>query len=103
MRRPSSTELSAEDRSLTRRWAFAVTSFYSAIVIVMIAVALATSTADRTIVATNSESTHPMQDRADARSHTPMPYGSLPNMGVACMGSQPCMNEQTRRITEAKR
>jgi hypothetical protein len=79
MRRPLSTELSAEDRSLARRWAFAVTSFYSIIAIVVVAAALMTSTADKTSVVARAEPQHPLQDRSGTASYVPVPYGSLPN------------------------
>ena len=83
MRRPLSTELSAEDRSLARRWAFAVTSFYSIIAIAIVAVGLATSTADKTTVVARVEPQHLLQDRSGTASYGPLPYGSLPNAVAA--------------------
>jgi hypothetical protein len=80
------TELSAEDRSLKRRWAIAVTSFYSVIVLVIVAAALASSTADKTTVVASAEPQHSLQDRSGAPSHRLLPYGSLPN-AVAASGA----------------
>jgi hypothetical protein len=98
MRRPLGTELSAEDRSLARRWAIALPSFYSTIlVIVMIAAALASSTATKTTVVASSEVKDPLRDQSDNRLYRPLPYGSLPNVATACAASQPCIGKgQTR-------
>jgi hypothetical protein len=80
MRRPLGTELSPEDRSLARRWALALSSVYSTIlVIVMIAAALASSTANKVAVVASSEAKAHLSDRSDNRLHRPLPYGSLPN------------------------
>jgi hypothetical protein len=80
VRRPWGTVLSPEDRSLARRWALALPSVYSTIlVIVMIAAALASSTANKVAVVASSEANAPLSDRSDNRLHRPLPYGSLPN------------------------
>jgi hypothetical protein len=86
MRRPLNTELSAEDRSQTRRWAIAVTSFYSFIILVIVATALVSSTADKTTVVASAEPQHALQDRSGTPSHRLLPYGSLPN-AVAALGA----------------
>ena len=83
MRRPLTTELSVEDRSLARRWAFAVTSFYSIIAIVVVAAALATSRADNATVMARAEPQHFWQDRSG-----PALYGSLPNLIAARAAKQ---------------
>jgi hypothetical protein len=89
MRRPLAVELSAEDRSLARRWVAMSGSVYWTIVMVMIAAMLATSTADKAAVASKREQTSLSQDRSD-----PLPYGSLPDIArpiPACNASQPCI------------
>jgi len=83
MRRPLGTELSVEDRSLARRWALAVTSFYSILAIVITAAALMTSTADKTTVVARAEPQRLLLDRSGTASYGPLPYGSLPNMVAA--------------------
>jgi hypothetical protein len=58
MRRPLSSELSAEDRMLARRWAIAVTAFYSTILILTVGGVLTAGTPSRTdnvSVVANSE------------------------------------------------
>ena len=100
MRRPLSAELSAEDRSLARRWAITSASLYSTIIIVIFAALLASSRADRVRVAAKSEQKDLLQDRSGTR-----PYGSLPNMVQsipACTASQPCMGPQTNGVAGAK-
>jgi hypothetical protein len=87
MRRPLGTELSVEDRALARRWAFALTSFYSILAIVIVAAALATSTADKATVVARAEPQHLLQDRSGTASYVPSPYGSLPN-AVAARANQ---------------
>jgi predicted PurR-regulated permease PerM len=86
MRPPLDTALSAEDRSLTRRWAIAVTSFYSTIVMVIVAAALVSSTADKVTAVASSGPQHVSRNQPVAR-----PYGSLPNLTAACAPPQPCM------------
>lgn len=81
-------ELSAEERSLARRWALTGASLYSIIVILIIGALLATSRADKVTVAATSERKDFPQDRATMR-----PYGSLPNTAQsipACTTTQSC-------------
>jgi hypothetical protein len=88
MRRPLAAELSAEERSLARRWVLASASFYSTIVILIIGALLLTSRADKVTVAATSERKDFPQDRSTMR-----PYGSLPNIAqsiLACTTSQSC-------------
>lgn len=81
MRRPLDNEFSAEDRSLTRRWAVAVASFYSTILIVaMIAAALVSSRADKVTVVASAAPKQLIQDRSGRQPYRPLPYGSLPNV-----------------------
>jgi len=98
MRRPLGTELSTEHRSLARRWAIAIPSFYSTVaVIVMIAAALVSSTADKVTAEANSESKGVLRDQSGARPYRAPLYGSLPNLAAACEAQQPCMGlGQTR-------
>ena len=103
MLRPLNTELSAEDRSLTRRWAIAVTSFYSTIVLVVVAAALLSSTADKVTVVASSEPQHVPRDQSGPRPYSPLPYGSLPNLAAACTTAQPCMPDQARPVKQAER
>jgi hypothetical protein len=87
MRRPLAVELSAEDRSLARRWVVASASFYWTIVIVIIIAMLASSTADKATVVTGSGQKEPRPGRAGL-------YGALPNparLPTACTASQRCM------------
>jgi hypothetical protein len=99
MRRPLAVELSADDRSLARRWVAMSGSIYWTIVIVIIAAMLATSTADRAAVETGPEQTNLTLDRSD-----PLPYGSLPNIArliPACTTSQPCVARKASRVGAA--
>jgi len=91
MRRPLAVELSAEDRSLARRWAAMSGSVYWTIVIVISTAMLASSTADKATVATGSAQERFAQDRSD-----PLPYGALPNLAQpTCRTSQPCLARKT--------
>jgi hypothetical protein len=93
MRRPLAAELSAEDRSLARRWAIALSSFYSTIVVIVIVAAVLTgSTASKLTVVASSEQKNLVLDRSGAR-----PYGSLPNIVAACTASQPCIDQGRTR------
>jgi hypothetical protein len=84
MRRPLGVELGAEDKSLARRWAIALPSFYSSIlVIAMIVAALASSTADKATVVASSESKNLLLDHSSTRPYRPLPYRSLPTMVAA--------------------
>jgi hypothetical protein len=88
MRRPLSAELSADDRSLARRWVIGTASVYWTIAIVLFGAVLASSSAEKVTVAAKSERTVVQQDRLGVR-----PYGSLPNIAQAilvCTASQPC-------------
>jgi hypothetical protein len=88
MRRPLAVELSAEDRSLARRWVAMSGSVYWTIAMVMIIAMLATSTSDKTGLVTRPEETNLSQDRSD-----PLPYGSLPDVARSpgCTASEPCI------------
>jgi hypothetical protein len=105
MRRPLIAELGAEDRSLARRWATAFGSFYSIILVALIAAVLASSTADKAatdeaFVVARSERKDLAQDRSVIR-----PYGSLPNMVQpisACAALQPCMAVKASGAGEEK-
>lgn len=105
MRRPLGTELNTEDRSLARRWAIAIPSFYSTIVVItIVAAALTSSTATKSTVVPSSEQKDLLQDRSGAQLYRPVPYGSLPNLIAACTAPQPCMGQgQTRRCDQAER
>lgn len=84
MRRPLGAELGAEDKSLARRWAIALPSLYSLILILaMLVAALVSSTADKATVAATPSSENISQDRSGIRTHGALPYGSLPGMVAA--------------------
>jgi hypothetical protein len=95
MRSTSGTELNSEERSLVRRWAIAVTSFYTAIAIALFA-ALAMSTADRTTVVATSASSQLLQEQG-SQTNRRLPYGSLPNGISDCTAPQACKDRQTRQ------
>jgi len=89
MRRPSGTELSAEDKSLARRWAIALPSLYSSILIIaMLVAALVSSTADKATVVASPPSKNLWQDRSGIRTHGALPYGLLPSMVAAWSGTK---------------
>src|ERR1700744_961270 len=88
MRFTSDAELDSEERSLVRRWAIAVTSFYTAIAIALFA-ALAMSTADRTTVVATSASSQLLQEQG-SQTNRRLPYGSLPNGISDCTAPQAC-------------
>jgi hypothetical protein len=88
MRRPLAAELSAEERSLARRWLLTSGSLYSIIVILIIGVLMMTSGADKATGTATSERKEFSLDRSPMR-----PYGSLPGTVQsipACTASQSC-------------
>lgn len=89
MRRPLAVELSAEDRSLARRWLITSASLHWTIVIVIVAAMPACSRADKVTAVTGSEQKELWPDRSG-----PRPYGALPNLArlpAACTAAQRCM------------
>jgi hypothetical protein len=88
MRRPLAAELSAEERSLARRWALTSGLLYSTIAILAIGALLVISKADRVAVAAKFEPQDLLRERSPMR-----PYGSLPDTAwstAACNASQFC-------------
>jgi hypothetical protein len=84
MRRALRTELGAEDRSLARRWAIALPSSYSLIIVIaMIVAALASSASDKATVVAGFDSKNPLLDRSGKRPYRPSPYALLPSMVAA--------------------
>ena len=89
MRPPLSIGLSAEDRSIARRWAITGASIYWTIAIVIITALVMSSKADKVAVPVSSERSDLSQNRSGLR-----PYGSLPNMDhsiAACAASRTCV------------
>jgi hypothetical protein len=87
MRRPLAVELSAEERSVARRWALASAALYS-IAILAIGMLMMTSRAYKVAAAASSKGKGLPQERSTMR-----PYGSLPNAArstSACTASQSC-------------
>jgi hypothetical protein len=96
MRRPLSAELSADDRSLARRWVIGTASVYWTIAIALFGAALASSSAEKVTVTARSEQTGVVQNQMSAR-----PYGSLPNIAQAmpaCASWQPCKANGAGRV-----
>jgi hypothetical protein len=96
MRRPLSAELSADDRSLARRWVIGTASVYWTIAFVLFGAALASSTAERATVTARSAQAALVQNQM-----SPRPYGSLPNIAQAttvCASSQPCKANAAGRL-----
>jgi hypothetical protein len=88
MRRPLTAELTADERSLARRWLLASGSIYSIVVAFIVVVLMITSGADKATVTATSLQKQFAGDRPALR-----PYGALPTAFQsipACSASQSC-------------
>jgi hypothetical protein len=83
MRRPLVAELSAEERSLARRWLLTSGSLYSTVIALIAVILMVTSGADKATVTATSLQKQFSGDRSALR-----PYGALPN---AVQSIPPCV------------